>query len=548
MKAKLLTLLLLPFLLAAQTPTVGLIQHTSGSYDNGCVLFPPFFSDTTYLIDKCGKKVHQWPSSNPPGLSVYLLSDGSLLRSEAIASTTFNTFGSRGGRMEKIDWNGNITWSYTISDAFETQNHDILPLPNGNILVCIWVNMSPAQATAAGRDPSILGTQLWSARVKEIQPVGTNSATVVWQWDLWDHLIQEYDNTKANYGVVADHPELLNLNFNSTNTATEKDWIHLNGIAYNQQLDQVMISSHNLHEIYILDHSTTTAQAATHTGGTYGKGGDFLYRWGNPQAYNRGTSSDRKFYYQHNPTWVPQGMKDAGKIMIFNNGQGRPGGNASSVEIIVPPMDANGNYTVTTGQAFGPVVQDWIYMDPTPTNFYSQNMGGAQRLANGNTLICNAANGTFFEIDSMKNIVWKYINPCSSSGTLSQGTAPNLVQSFRSEFYTNAFLAATGKPIVSGNPIERNPYLYNCTNNVGIKTTSNAKKITVSPNPSSGIFHIKISDAEEIRNVEVFNSLGEKIISSGTNVADLTEKATGIYLLKVELKNGSVLTSEIIRN
>lgn len=56
------------------------------------------------------------------------------------------------------------------------------------------------------------------------------------------------------------------------------DWTHANAIAYNPRLDQILLSFRNTGEIYIIDHSTTTAQAAGHTGGRYGHGGDFLYR------------------------------------------------------------------------------------------------------------------------------------------------------------------------------------------------------------------------------------------------------------------------------
>jgi hypothetical protein len=70
----------------------------------------------------------------------------------------------------------------------------------------------------------------------------------------------------------------MNLNYGAS--ATQTDWIHLNSIDYNSVLDQILLSSHAISEVWIIDHSTSTAQAASHTGGNSGKGGDIIYRWG----------------------------------------------------------------------------------------------------------------------------------------------------------------------------------------------------------------------------------------------------------------------------
>jgi hypothetical protein len=545
-----LIVLFFSFLLKSQTPTVGLIQHNPESLDNGYVLFAPLLSDTTFLIDKCGKRIHTWPSNKMPGLSVFLLPNGSLLRTETVANSTFPGTGSRGGKIEIIDWNGNVTWAYTISDTLQMQNHDVYPMSNGNILVCIWVRKTNAEAIAAGRDPAILGTNLWSCRVTEIQPVGTNSVNIVWQWDLWDHLIQDFDSTKLNYGVVADHPELVNLNFNGSNSATTSDWIHLNAVSYNQQLDQIIISTHSLSEIYILDHSTTIAEAAAHSGGARGKGGDLLYRWGNPQAYKRGTSSDRKFYFQHTSKWIPQGLKDAGKIIIFNNGVGRPiGGNYSSVEIINTPVDSAGNYAITATQPFDPPMQDWIYTaSPTPTTFFSLNMGSGQRLSNGNTLICEASRGHFFEVDSTNNIVWEYINPVSTTVT-TQGNSPVNVHCFRADFYTDLYVAGAGYPLTPGDPIELSPYTYTCTPfTTNLAQSSFDNKISVVPNPSTGVFRITGFENETLKNIEVINKSGQKILNTKNSEFDLSEKSKGIYFVKVQTGDGKFFFRKIIKN
>ena len=545
--------LLCTFLLVNAQQTVGLFTQNSGSSD-GYVLFAPIRSDTTYLIDKCGKKVHQWASTRKPALSVYLLPDGSLLKTGALANPTFSGQGSAGGLIEKYDWDNNLVWSYTISSTTEIQNHDIYPLPNGNVMVAIWENFTTAQAIAAGRNPAILGTSLWSAKLQELQPVGTNSANVVWQWDLFDHLVQDFDGTKSNYGVVTDHPELLNLNYNGTNAATSKDWIHLNAVTYNAALDQVMFSSHNLSEIYIIDHSTTTAQAASHAGGTHGKGGDFLYRWGNPQAYNRGTAADRKLFLQHEPKWIPAGYQDENKIMIFNNGVNRPGGNAASVDIIASPVDAFGDYPIVSGQAFAPAAVAWTYMNPTPTSFYTPVMGGAQRLPNGNTIICEATKGNFFEIDAAKNIVWRYVNPANAGAPVSQGTATPMNEVFRCLFLEPSYGAFAGRTLTPGNPIELNPLPSNCTVITGIDNNVLNEKYFNVVNPFTD--KIIFIAENELKNatVSLIDAMGRKIatwnslnINAGEQTALQIQSPVinGIYFLNIQNENINY-TSKII--
>jgi len=121
----------------------------------------------------------------------------------------------------------------------------------------------------------------------------------------------------------------LNLGTSSGN------WIHANAVEYNASLDQIVFSSRKMNEIYIIDHSTTTFEATTHVGGNSGKGGDFLWRWGNPINYGQGTATDQKLYGQHDPKWIPTGFPHAGKLSVFNNGTGRTP-LYSSIHIIIP--------------------------------------------------------------------------------------------------------------------------------------------------------------------------------------------------------------------
>ena len=134
---------------------------------------------------------------------------------------------------------------------------------------------------------------------------------IIWEWNLWDHLVQDFDSTKNNFGIIENHPELLNINYYNGNG--KKDWMHCNSIDYNESLQQIVIGSRSMSEFYIIDHSTTTTQASSSSGGIYGRGGDFLYRWGNPQVYNKGNSSNRRLFGQHDVQWIEDGLADEKK-------------------------------------------------------------------------------------------------------------------------------------------------------------------------------------------------------------------------------------------
>jgi hypothetical protein len=177
--------------------------------------------------------------------------------------------------------------------------------------------------------------------------------------------------------------------------------MHINGISYNPEWDQIVISSHHLDEIYVIDHSTTTAEAAGHTGGNSGKGGDFIYRWGNPANYN--TPGNHYLRVVHCSAWIPQGLPGAGHILLFNN---NAGGGASIVAEIVPPADENGIYYLEPGSAYGPAEPVWTFTAPW---FYSNHLGGCQRLPNGNTLVVESTSGNIYEVDGGGSVQWEHL-------------------------------------------------------------------------------------------------------------------------------------------
>jgi hypothetical protein len=382
----------------------------SSSLLTGQILFSPMVSSVTYLIDRNGNITHTWPSGYFPGEAVYWLNDGTILRTIRVGVSPGN--GGVGGGVQKIQWDGSITWDFRYNTNGYLSHHDIEPLPNGNILMIAWETKTSAEAVAAGRNPStISGNTLMPDHIIEVRPTGPTSGDIVWEWHVWDHLIQDYDSSKENYGLVADHPELVDINYVTASAGLSSDWLHCNSVDYHEAFDQILISVHNFNEIWVIDHSTTTQQAAGHTGGNSGKGGDLLYRWGNPLAYQQGSSSDQQLFSQHDATWIAPGCPGAGNILIFNNGANRPGGSYSSVDEIVPPVNATGQYTREPESPYGPSSPLWSYTSDPLSSFYASYISGAQRLPDGNTLICDGPAGRFFEVTPGKETVWQYINP-----------------------------------------------------------------------------------------------------------------------------------------
>jgi hypothetical protein len=410
---------------SAQQQTVGLFVNTPESQP-GYTLFQPLQAPNAYLIDNGGHPVHQWTTALPPGLMAYLDPNGNLLRAAALpAPSRHPNWASAiggGGVIEEYDWDGNLVWTLPWMDAEHFQHHDFKRMPNGNVIFISWEWFSRDEAIAAGRNPATTAAGgFWPDEVIEIQPTPPSGGVVVWEWHAMDHYIQDFDRTKANYGVIADHPELLDIN--TPTDDGQQDNNHCNSIDYNAELDQIVLSSRAFSEIWVIDHSTTTAEAASHSGGRQGKGGDILYRWGNPMKYGRGTLADRKLFNQHDAQWIPAGKPGAGNILIYNNGIRRQDGSSySSIEEIKPPVNPDGSYDITPGLAYGPDTTEWTYESSPRTSFLSPIIAGTERMTNGNTLICEGTVGRLFEVTPDARTVWKWVNPMLASGPVQQGT------------------------------------------------------------------------------------------------------------------------------
>ena len=367
----------------------------------GMRLYGELSSTEAHLVDVTGAIAHTWQTGFAPGLGIYLLDDGSLLRTIRVNSPI--NIAGRGGGVQRLAFDGTLLWDFRYDGPGFLSHHDIEPMPNGNVLMIAWEDKTVAEAVAAGRDPALISApEFRPDHIVEVRPTGPTTGEIVWEWHVWDHLIQDFDPNQANYGVVGDHPELVDINYPPTAFASN-DWNHANGIDYDPINDLIVLSSRQQDEIWIIDHSTTTAEAAGHTGGNRGKGGDLLYRWGNPAAYRAGTVADQTLDGQHNPRFIPPGYPGAGNLTVFNNVFAPQ---RSAVFELVLPLNAQGEFALdpVTGR-YGPVAPVWSYSAP---GFFSGFISGAERLPNGNTLICSGAQRRLFEVTPGGQTVWQH--------------------------------------------------------------------------------------------------------------------------------------------
>ena len=548
-------------------------------------LYAPVNSTQAYLVDTNGTTYKTWTfsSANKTGFSNYLLPGDTLLRPVAHVGNSL-TGGGMTGQVQKVTWDGTVVWDFTHSSATYCLHHDVCPMPNGNVLLTSYEVKTAADATNAGCSTAMV---IWSEKLMEVHPTGPTTGTVVWEWHLWDHLCQNYNASKPNYVTsISQNPQLMNINYK-----TAKDWIHMNGIDYNEALDQITFSSRTMNEIYVIDHSTTTAEAASHSGGNSGKGGDFLYRWGNPAAY--GVTGTTVFNVVHDAHWISSDNVNYPNYLCgFNNGGGA--GGKSCVDIINPPYDGF-NYTYTVGSAIPPTSYAYRYTGTQTSN----TNGASQQLPNGNMLICMSNANIIYEINAAGTILWTktvsggpanalryekcYVrgpvaSANASADTFCTGTAINLFSNGvsvteTSPAYTYAwtsnppgFTSSAQNPSITPATIGQYTYLVTITNTAlgcwdtaSVRVTVNdctgldeandiTETINIFPNPTTGIIHLN----EEFilhKDYEVWvsNAMG-KIVFQQMNAAtiNLSDLSDGIYYLTLKTNEKNLVNKKII--
>lgn len=534
--------------------TVGTLYNSAEATD-GYTFFSPFSGTKAYLVDNCGRLANEWDRGTRPGLSAYFLDNGNMLRTYKIPPKGPFTSASNGGGIEMVDWDNNLVWSYELNTEITLSHHDVVYMPNGNILALVWDIISAEELIELGRDPNEISNMgfAWSERILELKPIGDSDAEVIWEWEIKDHYIQDFDESQNNYGEISEHPELFDINLpdiNSSNSHSYADFNHFNSIDYNEELDLVLISVRNSDEVWVIDHSTTTLEGASHQGGNFGKGGDLLYRWGNPSAYQRGGSSDQMLYGQHGANWIIDPISGAHSILVFNNGNGRPGSDYSTVEVITPPLSGD-QFLLDNEGTFGPIQAKIIYGEDSSQRKLSSFLSNAQLLDNGHYLINYGSLGNLLEVDGQGQRVWEYEIPLAGDFPANQGQSPSNNASFRAYKYPLDYKGFDSIDIVVGATIESGSDIEDCSmitdihEETELETTAvyydpNTQHLWLNINPSYGPYALELFtlDARVIR----------KNIIRDRDVIEMQYYPNGLYGVRLHsTKNNKTSISKFVK-
>lgn len=360
--------------------------YDENTVENNLVFAIKNGGNSAFLLNKVGEKVKEWDfGNNYLGNDLEILPDGKLLGLFKTSNTNFS-FGGQSGIVRIIDTDGSIFWEYTYSTENYIAHHDVEMLPNGNILFLAWERLTASDAQQLGIDTE---NDIFPETLVEINPT-TNE--IEWKWNSIDHIIQDEDSTLPNFGVISEKPNRINFNYNIPENG---DIMHANGIDYDEENDIIFVSVNYFSEVWVIDHSTSTAEASSDSGGNYNKGGDLIYRFGNPEAYNN-PFGERLFYNNHFPNFLEDDVPGAGNVLIYVNGVNIQ--QSSVYELKMPEtleLIPNSNN------------EPQIVWSFTDSNLYYARISGADRLPNGNTLICEGNYG-FWEITPSGEIAWKY--------------------------------------------------------------------------------------------------------------------------------------------
>ncbi len=341
--------------------TMGVVLHNKDKAYQGYNLYCSRIRTEAFLTDMDGRIVHRWLLPQRRGDSwehAVMLPNGDLV----VVNKTVSLI--------RLDWDSKPIWEKPMP-----VHHDVVQAENGTFYV-IW------EGTREYRDLVV--------RFDAVALLKADGETTG-VWSTYDHLeeIKRSFDPRAFLDTILDSletigplpdmakgiPGLIEINKLGTEVMIY-NYFHLNTVSLIPDTElgrkdkrfkagNILICARNVNQIAVLDGATM----------------EILWTWG-----------EGILEWPHHPT-----MLTNGNVLVFDNGVRR--GYSKVLEL-------------------NPVTREieWEYVADPPESFYTEQKGSAQRLPNGNTLICEGDRGRAFEVTSEGDIVWEWFNPLTRKG------------------------------------------------------------------------------------------------------------------------------------
>jgi len=327
--------------------TKDVIINDSAKTYKGYTLFAPMFGNIAWLIDMEGRVVNYWEFDHITTNHAKLTPAGTLIW-QGRGPNAIEELASNSTELIEVDWDGNEIWRY--EDPY--LNHDFICLDNGNMLILRYADMpKEIQKKVKGGIPGTeINGKIFGISIQEI----TRDKQIVWEWKNYEHLDFEKDQA-----------DCLDPRYT---------WGYANSIAVFPNGD-ILISMRHFNTIARIDKKT----------------GDIIWRWGPEHLLGH-------------PHCVS--VLENGNVLCFDNGLHRKWKKVGDPIEVGTAFEASRVVEVDTKS--GNIVWEWVHPQHL---MYTNICGSAQRLPNGNTLICESKAGIFYEVTHEKEVVWKYRQP-----------------------------------------------------------------------------------------------------------------------------------------
>jgi len=334
----------------------GTVFYNLSKAYNGYTLFTPLGEKEVILIDMRGRVVHKWQMKNPPALHGELLPNGNLLYSGQKSDGPLASFFGAGGELVEVDWDGNVVWKY--EDPY--LHHTFFRLYNDNTMVLKWVEVPKDIASKV--KGGVPGTEkdgvMWCDCLQEIHPSGR----VVWEWKAYEHLDPEKDY-------------ICPLCFRDQWTMASSIEVLSDG--------NILVCFSRINTLAIIEKET----------------GNIKWQWGSGELSHPDAAVMLSSELPSGEIWergIDRRVRK-GDILFLDKG------------LHVKNLPLGASRVVELNPKTNEI--EWTYLENPLPDFYAPRMGNCQRLANGDTLICEGDFGRIFELNPYKEIVWEYVNP-----------------------------------------------------------------------------------------------------------------------------------------